>query len=146
MMEEASELIEALPPEVKTEKMVLELQVDIYCGTASWLLMREAAGLLAHEWPDDCQHWISLAYATRRCHSITEAEQILLKAVKLHPKEPMLHFNLACYAAQTGELFTARERLAQAEMLDPRTRMMALKDPDLEQLWLDINRTPTGSS
>ena len=41
-------------------------------------------------------------------------EEILLTAVELHPNEPMIHFNLACYAAQTGQLTAARERLAQA--------------------------------
>ncbi len=143
LMQDASEEIEALPLEVKKEKIVLALQVDIYSGMSSWQHMREVAGLLTHEWPDDSQHWISLAYATRRCRSIAEAELILLKAVKLHPKEPMIHFNLACYAAQSGELAAARKRLAHAEMLDPGARMMALKDPDLEPLWADLVKTPT---
>jgi predicted Zn-dependent protease len=143
MMEEANEVIEVLPREAKTEKIVLGLQVDIHCGTASWQRMREVAGFLAHEWPDDSQHWISFAYATRRCSSITEAEIILLKAVELHSNEPMVHFNLACYAAQTGELAAARERLARAEMLDPGIRTMAMKDPDLEPLWAAFGKTPT---
>jgi predicted Zn-dependent protease len=146
LMEEAEEEIEALPPEAKTEKIVLELQVEIHSGTYSWQRMREVAGILAHEWPDDSQHWISLAYATRRCRSITEAEIILLKAVKLHPKEPMIHFNLACYAAQSGELTAARERLAQAVMLDPAARLMAMKDPDLEPLWADLVKSPSTST
>jgi predicted Zn-dependent protease len=142
LMEEANEEIEALPPEAKSEKIVLELQVEIHSGMAEWQSMREIAGFLTHEWPDDSQHWISLAYATRRCRSITEAEMILLTAVKLHPKEAMIHFNLACYAAQAGELEAARERLAQAEMLAPGARMMAMKDPDLEPLWPDLGKTP----
>ena len=146
MMEEANEEIAALQPEAKSERIVLTLQVDIYGGSSSWQRMREVAGFLTHEWPDDSQHWISLAYATRRCRSIMEAEVILLKAAELHPKEPMIHFNLACYAAQTGELVTARERLAQAEMLDPSIRMMALEDPDLEPLWADLEKALTTPS
>jgi Tfp pilus assembly protein PilF len=145
MMEEANEVVEALPPEAKTEKMVLGLQVEIYRETSSWQRMREVAGFLTHEWPGDSQHWISFAYATRRCRSITEAEIILLKAVKLHPMEPMIHFNLACYAAQSGELAAARERLAQAELLDPGIRAMALNDPDLDPLWAAFGKNPTTS-
>ena len=145
MIEEANEEIEALPLEAKTERVVLELQVDIFSGISSWPRMRKAAELLAHGWPDGCQNWISLAYATRRCRSITEAEEILLKAVELHPNEPMIHFNLACYAAQTGELTAARERLAQAEMLHPEARIMASKDPDLEPLWPDLKK-PSSTS
>ena len=141
MLEEADEVIEALPPEARSEQIVLALQVDIFGGTFSWPRMREAAGLLTHAWPENSQYWISLAYATRRCRSIAEAELILLEAVKLHPKESMIHFNLACYAAQTGELAVARERLSQAETLDPGARTMALRDPDLEPLWADLEKT-----
>ena len=135
-----------MPMEVKTERSVLELQLRICEKTSSWQRMREIAGMLTKEWPDDSQHWISLAFATRRCRSITEAELILLKAAKLHPKESMIHFNLACYAAQAGELTAARERLAHAEMLDPAARMMALNDPDLEPLWADFLKSPSTSS
>ncbi len=53
MVEEANEEIETLPPETKNEKIVLELQVNIYGGTSSWQRMREVAGVLVHEWPDE---------------------------------------------------------------------------------------------
>ncbi len=145
MMEEANEVIDALPPEAQSEKIVLELTVHIHGATSSWERMREAAVVLTNQWPEDSQHWISLAYATRRCRSIREAEEILLEAIKLHSKEPMIHFNLACYAAQTGELNAARQWLALAEILDSSARSMALRDPDLEPLWADLNQTPNPS-
>jgi hypothetical protein len=50
----------------------------------------------------------------------------------------MIHFNLACYAAQTGDLVAARERLVQAEALEPGTVLLALADPDLEPLWAEL--------
>ena len=43
-------------------------------------------------------------------------------------------YNLACYAAQLGHLHVARNRLAEAIMLDPAFREMALDDPDLTAL------------
>jgi predicted Zn-dependent protease len=143
MMEEAGEELDALPPEAKSRKIVLELQVDIHSRTSSWQRMRDAARILTNQWPEDSQHWISLAYATRRCRSIAEAETILEKAAKLHPEESMIHFNLACYAAQTGNLAAARERLAEAELLDPGAAMLALTDPDLEPLRMDSDTAPT---
>lgn len=47
----------------------------------------------------------------------------------------MIHYNLACYAAQTGKTNEARERLREAIRLAPETLLLALDDPDLEPLW-----------
>ena len=44
-------------------------------------------------------------------------------------------FNLACYAAQLGNLDEAKEHLARAIDLDRGIRMMVLDEPDLEPLW-----------
>lgn len=145
MLDEANDEIELLPPESKTDKVVLGIRALIYQGTGSWQLMREVSGFLAHEWPDNSEHWIWLAYATRRCRSIAEACLILQKAVKLHPSEPMIHFNLACYAAQTDDLVTARERLSQAITLDPGARLLALNDPDLMPLWDELGKSSPSS-
>ncbi len=141
MLDEANDEIESLPPESKADKVVNGIQALIYMGTGSWQLMREVSGFLTHEWPAESQHWIWLAYATRRCRSITEARQILTKAVELHPTEPMIQFNLACYAAQTGDLGIARERLSQAITLDPGARLLALDDPDLMPLWNELGKS-----
>jgi Tfp pilus assembly protein PilF len=146
MFEEANDEIELLPTEAKTDRVVLGIRALIYQGTGSWQLMREVSGFLAHEWPEDSQHWIWLAYATRRCRSITEAQQILTKAARQHPAEPMIHFNLACYAAQTGDLDAARERLSQAITLDPEAKQLALDDPDLAPLWDDLGKSSASSS
>lgn len=49
--------------------------------------------------------------------------------------EPILHFNLACYECQLGELEVAKARLAHAFKLEPKCRLMALDDDDLAPLW-----------
>lgn len=138
MAQEANDELEALPPELKTSVEVLRLRAEIYCDEAAWGLLREVSAYLVDKWPGDSQHWIWLAYATRRCLSIPEAERVLQEALRSHASEPMIHFNLACYAAQTDELESARERLTQAISLNPIFRMMALDDPDLEPLWAGL--------
>ena len=85
--------------------------------------------------PADAQWAISLAYATRRAQSIEAAKCILLEAVERLPDEPILHFNLACYECQLGELEVAKARLAHAFKLEPKCRLMALDDDDLAPLW-----------
>lgn len=59
--------------------------------------------------------------ATRRGESIHAAHAILTRAADLHPADPTVQFNLACYEAQMGSL-------------DAKFRLMALDDPDLEPL------------
>lgn len=135
LFQDANDEIEHLPPQEKISPGVLRLRAAIYTELKSWNLLREVAKVLVDQIPEDTQHWIWLAYATRRAASIHDAEEILMRAVQDHPGEAMIHFNLACYAAQTGKLEEARERLEEAIRLAPETRLMALDDPDLEPLW-----------
>lgn len=59
----------------------------------------------------------------------------MLEAVERHPKEPMLHYNLACYECQLGDVEVAKARLQHALKLEPRMRQMALEDEDLQAVW-----------
>ena len=145
MIEEANEEVEALPPELKTDIDVLGLRAMIYQESGAWQLLREVSGYLVKISPENSQNWIWLAYATRRCSSISEAEQILITAVRQHPTEPMIHFNLACYAARSGDLGIARERLSQAITLDSGVRLLSLNDPDLEPLWAELGKSSSSS-
>ncbi|MCF7675559.1 MAG: hypothetical protein K9N23_02890 [Akkermansiaceae bacterium] len=142
MVQEANDEIEEIPAAMKVTGEVMRARVDIYSAAKSWDLMREVADFLVRQWPENSQHWISLAYATRRCRSIEEAVVHLFDAVALHPGEPMIPFTLACYAAQTGRIDDARACLARAIALDPDLRLMALDDPDLEPLWESLGKTP----
>jgi hypothetical protein len=46
-----------------------------------------------------------------------------------------IKFNLACYEAQMGNLDQAKANLERATRIDPRFRLIALEDPDLQPLW-----------
>ena len=135
MPEEAHEELDAIPPERKTEPLVLRARAFIYCEMKEWESLRDVSAFLVSILPEDSQHWIWLGFAARRCGSIPEAERILLDAVRRHPGEAILYFNLACYAAQTARVPLARERLAEAIRLDPTITKMAVDDPDLQPLW-----------
>jgi Flp pilus assembly protein TadD len=93
--------------------------------------MKEIAGSLVRNWPEEAAHWIALGWATSRAGSIPEASDVLRRSLEHHPLEPVIHYNLACYAAQTGILEEARSRLNDAIRLNPDMRAMAEDDPDL---------------
>ena len=142
MIQEANDEIEAIPTPAKISKDVMGARVEIYSAAREWEHMREVAAFLVREWPEDAQHWISLANATRRCRSITEAVAHLVNAMALHPDEPIIPFNLACYAAQAGRIEDAKLCLVRAIALSPDIRQRALDDPDLEPLWAGVGKHP----
>ena len=80
-------------------------------------------------------------YATRRADSINAARLILLEAVERIPKAAIFHYNLACYECQLGDVEVAKIRLEHALKLEPRYRLKALEDEDLEGVW-DCKRRP----
>ena len=66
---------------------------------------------------------------------ILYAWNILLAAMVRFPKEAAISFNLACYAAQMGDLDDARDCLRHAVASDEGLKQKALEDPDLAPLW-----------
>ena len=124
---DANAELEEIDAEVRHVAEVLTVRVSIYEGLEKWELMGTVAGRLAAHDPAAAQWAISLAYATRRAQSIEAVERL--------PEEPILHYNLACYECQLGELEVAKGRLAHAFKLEPKCRLMALDDDDLAPLW-----------
>jgi hypothetical protein len=57
-----------------------------------------------------------------------------MRGLGLHPREPMLHFNLACYEAQLGNLADARVFLETACGLNANFVELAKNDDDLAPL------------
>lgn len=134
MFHDARAELEAIHPEDHQSSRVLAVRLGIYAGLKQWALMQVAARVLSNDDPAEVQWSISLAYATRRAESIGAAKAILLAAVEQHPEEPMLHYNLACYECQGGDLEVALARLQHAFKLEPRLLRVALEDEDLEPL------------
>ena len=107
------------------------MRVVVLQTLGMWGQMETTARTLCERQPDEGQWLISLAYAVRRAHSLPEALIILESAAERFPDEAIIHFNLACYHAQLGDLESARKRLREAVRLDPVCQKMAQSDPDL---------------
>ena len=129
MFGEAKREIERLYPELKAAR------VRPAKDGGAWRPLREVAAILVSHWPGDVQNWMWLFYATRRCRSMAEAEKVLLDALKIHPLAAMLHYNIACCAAQSGKYQVARTHLALAVLLQPDLGPMAADDSELAPVW-----------
>jgi Flp pilus assembly protein TadD len=130
--------LEEIEPELRTDSQVLALRRRIYQALKKWDLMLVVAKELAQRDPHNVQWSISWAYATRRAISLDAARLVLLEAVERMPGEATLHYNLACYECQLGDLEVAKARLKHAITLEPASRAMALDDADLAPLWGDV--------
>ncbi|MEY2502282.1 MAG: hypothetical protein QOI07_2616 [Verrucomicrobiota bacterium] len=139
MYEDANAELENVDPFNRTTPEVLSIRAAIYHGLKKWELLRVVALQLTRLEPANVQWIVSLAYATRRAASIEFARDILLAAKPIFPQEPVILFNLACYACQLGDLDTAKAYLRDAFGIDPRWRDAALDDKDLEPLWGALN-------
>ena len=126
-------LAEILAPECDATP-VLVLTLAVHTERGDWASAAPLGARLCAREPEEAGHWIQWAYATRRHTGIWEARTILIQALGLHPREPMIHFNLACYQAQSGHLDDARAFLEAACGIDPRFRELARTDPDLAPL------------
>ncbi len=113
---------------------VLTLRLIVLQEQKKWPAVAEVGEQIVRRRPTDPSIWITWAYATRRSVSLAAAEKILLEAVEHHPNEPTVHFNLACYACQRGDLKTARMRADRAVALNPKFAGAVETDEDLAPL------------
>ncbi len=131
---EAGEELDGIETAQRTGAPVLGLRVQVCQALGQWEPMAAAADALCRLEPANPQWPISLAYATRRAHSLERARGILTAALRRFPQEAILHYNLACYETQLGYLESARERLREAIRLAPGCRELAAGDEDLQGL------------
>lgn len=131
MAADAGAELDAIEPTRRDDWQVLALRVVVYQETAAWEPMRRTSEQLVTVQPEQAQWTLSLAYATRRCRSLSEARAILLAALERHPEESTIPYNLACYEAQLDHLSAARQWLNTAISMNARHQEMALADNDL---------------
>lgn len=123
---------------------VLELRWLLCAQEKSWEPALEIARELVRCAPGRASGWLHQAYALRRVPSggLEQAWDALLPAYEKFPTEPVIPYNLACYACQMQQLASARLWLERAVAIAGKSRIhrMALADPDLEPLWTEIRK------
>jgi hypothetical protein len=131
MCAEADAELEKIDPALRNLPEILDVRLRIYQYLKKWDLMQFVASTLTELDPNHLQWIVSWAFAARRAISIEAAKAILVVALERHPGAAVLHFNLACYECQNGDLDAARERLHHAITLDDAYRVIAWDDEDL---------------
>lgn len=134
LFQEAVQELEELPESLKELSAVLGVWLEVYQRWQKWSEALSVATRLSEMEPKEPTWPVALAYATRRSRGLLFAKEILMQAGEKFPDCGTIQFNLACYAAQLGQLDEARQHLYRAIQLDKEFAALAKTDPDLEPI------------
>ncbi len=84
--------------------------------------------------PGDIAVAISLGWCYKRTHRLAQAIDSLARALRDHPVEPLLHYNLACYWSLANNPRKALESLSAALALSPDIRSMIGEESDFDSI------------
>lgn len=121
---------------------VLEVSWLVCAHENLWDEGLEFARSLVKLAPNRSSGWLHQAYCLRRAREggVQKAWEALLPAFDKFPKEPIISYNLSCYACQMKDMEAARTWLKRALLIGGKEKIkrQALADPDLEPLWREI--------
>ena len=138
MYAEAQAELQQLDPGYFALEQTVVMQLCTWAGLHKWKKAHQLATALARQDPDNPQWAIWSASALCRLQSVEAAKGILLQALTSHPDNANIHYNLSCYESRLRHFDRARRHLARAIQLDPRFKLVAVNDRDLEALWLQM--------
>ena len=134
LFQEAVQELEELPESSKELPPVLVVWLEVYQQLAEMVRSR----IRRHAVIGNGTRRTGLADRSGLCdptrRGLVFANEVLLQAGEKFPNCGIIQFNLACYAAQLGQLDEARQRLRRAVQLDQEFASMAKTDADLEPI------------
>lgn len=135
MFKEARAELDAIDPADCIQDEVLLLRSRLYMEAKNWEVMAAVSKQLAEQSPQSPVAWTHWAYALREMDKNEQAKDVALRGLALHPREPVLWFNLACYCSLLGQYQDASDYLDSAIKLDKAFEKEGVDDPDLDGLW-----------
>ena len=138
LFDEAQAEMEKIDPSCRLLPELLAARIPLYRVLEKWDLIAVVARKLAEWNPEEPGNFVVWADAIWRIESVLAAVAILRRAAGLHPTDPTIQFNLACYEAQMGNAPKAKVHLKCAVRTDPKFKLMAQSDPALEPIWASL--------
>lgn len=143
-LDEARRELALIPRAHLSDEQVLEARWRLHSAEQDWKAGLPVAEELIVVAPKKAAGWLYRAYALRRIETggLSQAWECLVQAWTRFPKEPVLPYNLACYACQMGQPERATQLLLESFKLGHKAtiKKMALADADFEPLWEEITR------
>lgn len=137
---EAFAELDNITPEHRGHPDVLVIRWNVYREAEKWNEAIVVAGGITVTAPDRFDGWWMLSFSLHELKRTQEAHDNLASVLKRFSGEWLAHYNIACYLVQLGRVQEAHVSLKCALGLNPKQRTAALKDPDLEPLWIEMQR------
>jgi tetratricopeptide (TPR) repeat protein len=84
--------------------------------------------------PGDPRVALALGWCYKRTNRLAQAIDSLSRALREHPDQALLHYNLACYWSIAGNAPNALNELATALKLDSDLRSLVAREADFDRL------------
>lgn len=137
VLQRALHAIENIEPPLrqKPETLLLEAETLRALGQfeAALPLFRRAAAAV----PKRIEPWLGIGWCLKRLGRLGEAIEQLQAGVKASPRQPVLHYNLACYLSLASDVQPAVEHLTKAITFDRRFRDLTQVEPDFDPIRSD---------
>lgn len=134
MLEDAVFELDRLPITAQLRADVLEMRILALMKASRWRDAIAACEKLCAVEPDSPVGFIHAAFCLHELGRTMEAKEVLLEGPAALIKDPIYHYNLACYECVLGNIDTARAYLDTSVSMDGKLRDFARTDPDLKPL------------
>lgn len=135
MPEEALAALGEISQEDNFDAPVMRARIRVLLHLGQW----EEANLLAEQGselhPEENEFVVQRAFALHQLNKGGEAVQVIEGAPAWIRRTGIIHYNLACYEAQLGDIGIARECIRAAIRINAAFQKSAQYDPDLQKLW-----------
>jgi tetratricopeptide (TPR) repeat protein len=84
--------------------------------------------------PSDTRVALALGWCYKRTNRLAQAIDALQRALREHPDQALLYYNLACYWSLAGNGPKALGALSTALEMDPELRSLIADEPDFDHL------------
>jgi len=132
---EALRELDEIPENGRHASGVLRARIRVLLHMKRWKEAETLSSRGTQLYPEENEFMVQRAFALHQQEKGNEAVQVLLNAPEWIRRTGILHYNLACYEAQLGDLRTARQCIRAAIEINASFKKNAKTDPDLQRLW-----------
>lgn len=137
LLKRALSELAALPADVRKGGMASLIEGEALRSLGQW----ESALTPLHRATEADRHgieaWLGLGWCLKRLGRLPEAVQSLEAGLDASPREPVLHYNLACYHSLVGNVASAIDHLRRAIAIDDRFRDLTGTERDFDPIRSD---------
>lgn len=135
MPREALEELDGMGEWARGNPQALRLRVRAHLKLREWAEGMALASSAAKRYPQDGEFFLQWAYALHKARPGGSAQEVLDAAPEALRSSGLIHYNLARFEAQDGNIENARLYLQEACRLNPAVVFDARRDPLLRPVW-----------